>query len=169
MRTTSTITAAAAVFGAAILGLASPSLAAWANSSTSGHVISSTGTSPEPTGTSGLPWTYIMLDPSTVVAGGEVSILACPSDQSGTATSSVFGTVPLTQTNGITAYGRAKVPATTKPGSHRIDVRCSDGRIGTRDLNVVAASESTKPRPQTTQKPSGAPETGGGGASGVTR
>lgn len=155
MRTTTTV-AAAAVFCAVVLGLASPSVAGWAEAPT-----------PAPTGTV-RPAAPIIFDPSEVVAGGEVAIFACPPDQTGTATSAVFGTVPLRQTNGYTAAGRATVPATAKPGSYRVDVRCSDGRVGRRDLRVTAASRpEEKPGPQTSRTPAGAPETGGGATAGA--
>lgn len=153
MRTIS-LFGAVAVFGATTIGFASPVLAADPSPSPS------TSVSPSGSPTPPVPWIPVILNPSTASAGATVSIFSCEPDKTGTATSSLFGTVNLHPANGFTAYGEAKVPADAKPGKYQIKILCSDGRQGSTVLTVVGS----EPAPQTTRRPSGAPETGVGGA-----
>ena len=96
---------------------------------------------------------FVETNPSTVRAGDEVGVRASCTDNlaAATVTSDGFGSVQVEPSFGfLTATTR--VPATTKPGDHTVNLRCSDGSKATSVLHVVARVEPTK-----------GPATGGGG------
>ena len=96
---------------------------------------------------------FVETNPSTVRTGDEIGLRASCTDNlvAATVTSDVFASVTVEPSFGfLTATTR--VPATTKPGDYRVNLRCPDGRTASSVLHVVARVEPTR-----------GPATGGGG------
>jgi hypothetical protein len=96
---------------------------------------------------------FVETNPSTVPAGDEVGLRASCDDnlKSATVTSGLFGPVTVAPRFGfLTATTR--VPAGTRAGDYRVDLRCPDGKTASSTLHVVAKVAPTR-----------GPATGGGG------
>ena len=96
---------------------------------------------------------FLELSPSTVPVGEEVGLRASCDDnlKAATVTSGLFGTVTVAPRYGFLT-ATARVPAGTRPGDYRIDLRCPDGASARATLHVVARVVPTR-----------GPATGGGG------
>lgn len=97
---------------------------------------------------------FVETNPSTVPAGDEIGLRASCTDNlaAATVTSDPFGTVTVEPSFGfLTATTR--VPATTRPGEYRVDLKCPDGQTARNTLYVVAKVTPTR-----------GPATGFGGA-----
>jgi hypothetical protein len=97
---------------------------------------------------------FLETNPSTVPAGDEVALRASCDDnlKSATVTSGLFGTVTVAPKFGFLTT-TVTVPAGTRPGDYRLDLRCPDGgKTAASTLHVVAKVEPVR-----------GPATGGGG------
>ena len=96
---------------------------------------------------------FLETNPSTVPAGDEVGLRASCDDnlKAATVSADLFGTVTVEPRYGFLT-ATARVPATTRPGDYRVELRCPDGRTASTTLYVVAKVE-----------PARGPATGGGG------
>ncbi|MDG4764569.1 hypothetical protein O7632_10710 [Solwaraspora sp. WMMD406] len=98
--------------------------------------------------------TYVEADPSTVQAGGRVTIRAsCGDDNSSQATveSDAFGRVIVTPEQGVLT-GAVTVPGSKRPGRYPVDLQCQNGNTATNTLTVTGTAHPTR-----------GPDAGGGG------
>jgi hypothetical protein len=97
---------------------------------------------------------FLETNPSTVPAGDEVALRASCDDnlKSATVNSGLFGTVTVKPQFGFLT-ATVTVPARTRPGDYRLDLRCPDGgKAASTTLHVVAKVQPVR-----------GPATGGGG------
>ena len=96
---------------------------------------------------------FLETNPSTIPVGDEVGLRASCDDnlKAATVSSGLFGTVTVAPRYGFLT-ATARVPASTRPGDYRVELRCPDGRTASTTLHVVAKVE-----------PARGPATGGGG------
>jgi len=104
--------------------------------------------------------TFVEADPSTVQAGGRVTIRAsCGDDNNSQATveSDAFGRVIVSPDNGVLT-GAVTVPGSKRVGRYPVDLQCQNGNTATTTLTVTGTAQPTR-----------GPDAGGGGtASGGT-
>jgi hypothetical protein len=96
---------------------------------------------------------FLEISPSTVPAGDEVGVRASCDDnlKAATVNSALFGSVTVSPRYGFLT-ATVRVPASTRPGDYRVELRCPDGKTASATLHVVAKVE-----------PARGPATGGGG------
>ncbi|MFV2018815.1 hypothetical protein [Micromonospora sp. LOL_023] len=98
--------------------------------------------------------TYVEADPSTVHAGGRVTIRAsCGDDNTSQATveSDAFGRVIVTPDQDILT-GQVTVPGSKRPGRYSVDLQCQNGNTAVNTLTVTGTAHPTR-----------GPDAGGGG------
>ncbi|WFE21589.1 hypothetical protein O7621_27815 [Solwaraspora sp. WMMD937] len=98
--------------------------------------------------------TYVEADPSTVNAGGRVTIRAsCGDDNTSQATveSDAFGRVIVMPDQDVLT-GQVTVPGSKRPGRYPVDLQCQNGNTATTTLTVTGTAHPTR-----------GPDAGGGG------
>jgi hypothetical protein len=96
---------------------------------------------------------FVETNPSTAPAGNEVALRASCDDnlKSATVNSGLFGPVTVKPQFGFLT-ATVTVPASTRPGDYRLDLKCPDGKTASTTLHVVAKVQPVR-----------GPATGGGG------
>jgi hypothetical protein len=98
---------------------------------------------------------FVEVNPNTIQAGYQVGIYAsCGEDLNpATVKSGAFGEITLTPRSGSDYLsGSATVPADTRAGEYKVDLKCANGATASAELFVLGMA-----------KPTRGPDTGGGG------